>query len=63
MKTKCLILGCSHANGANMYKDPDFDIKKYDFVQQVEYGAKNSYPVLLAEMLGHAPLFNIWWQQ
>jgi len=56
MATKCLILGCSHANGANMHLDPDFDIKNYNFVEQVEYGAKNSYPVLLAEMLGHAPL-------
>ena len=56
MTTKCLILGCSHANGANMHLAPDFDIKNYNFVQQTEYGAKNSYPVLLAEMLGHAPL-------
>ena len=56
MTTKCLILGCSHAYGANMHLDPEFDIKNYNFVEQVEYGAKNSYPVLLAEMLGHAPL-------
>ena len=56
MTTKCLILGCSHANGANMHLDPDFDIENYNFVEQVEYGARNSYPVLLAEMLGHDPL-------
>ena len=37
-----LILGCSHAAGALMHKDP-------------EYGAQNSYPVLLANMLGYTP--------
>jgi hypothetical protein len=56
MATKCLILGCSHANGANMHLDPDAGYKHHNFVKQVEYGAKNSYPVLLAEMLGHYPL-------
>lgn len=35
-----LILGCSHAAGALMHGDP-------------EYGASNSYPVLLANMLGY----------
>jgi len=35
-----LILGCSHAAGALMHEDP-------------EYGAQNSYPVLLARMLGY----------
>ena len=35
-----LILGCSHAAGALMHDDP-------------EYGAQNSYPVLLANMLGY----------
>ena len=56
MPGNALILGCSHANGANMYLDPDSDIKNYDWDVRIEYGAKNSYPVLLAEMLGHAPL-------
>ena len=56
MATKCLILGCSHANGAHMHLDPDAGYTQRNFVRQVEYGAKNSYPVLLAEMLGHYPL-------
>ena len=37
-----LILGCSHAAGALMHEDP-------------EYGARNSYPVILAETLGYTP--------
>ena len=37
-----LILGCSHAAGALMHEDP-------------EYGARNSYPVLLAEQLDYNP--------
>jgi hypothetical protein len=53
---KCLILGCSHANGAEMFRDPEFNISQYNFVEQVEYGARNSYPVLLAEQLGYHPL-------
>ena len=40
MKPNALILGCSHAAGALMHQDP-------------EYGASNSYPVLLADMLGY----------
>ena len=42
MKPNALILGCSHAAGALMHEDP-------------EYGATNSYPVLLADMLGYQP--------
>ena len=53
---KCLILGCSHANGAEMHKEPGFNIAQYNFVEQIEYGARNSYPVLLAEQLGYDPL-------
>tara|TARA_Y100000992_G_C21249341_1_gene485008 strand:- start:354 stop:1070 length:717 start_codon:yes stop_codon:yes gene_type:complete len=37
-----LILGCSHAAGALMHEDP-------------EYGAQNSYPIILAELLGYTP--------
>tara|TARA_R110002060_G_scaffold18553_1_gene25502 strand:- start:537 stop:1253 length:717 start_codon:yes stop_codon:yes gene_type:complete len=40
--TDALILGCSHAAGALMHEDP-------------EYGARNSYPMLLAEMIGYTP--------
>ena len=39
---EALILGCSHAAGALMHEDP-------------EYGAQNSYPMLLASMLGYTP--------
>jgi hypothetical protein len=39
---KAIILGCSHAAGALMHKDP-------------EYGALNSYPMRLAYMLGYIP--------
>ncbi len=53
---KALILGCSHANGAEMFQDPEFNISQYNFVEQIEYGARNSYPVLLAEQLGYHPL-------
>ena len=56
MVTKCLILGCSHANGANMHLDPDAGYTHHNYAKQIEYGAKNSYPVLLAKMLGHKPL-------
>lgn len=56
MATKCLILGCSHAAGAAMHLDPDAGYEHHNFTKQIEYGAKNSYPVLLAKMLGHIPL-------
>jgi len=48
-----LILGCSHAAGAQMHLEPGFDTKDYSPVQETEYGALYSYPVLLAEMLGY----------
>ena len=38
--SNALILGCSHAAGALMHDDP-------------EYGARNSYPVILANLLGY----------
>ena len=56
MTNKCLILGCSHANGAEMHHDPSLNFEKLSPVEQVEYDAQNSYPVLLAEMLGYEPL-------
>ena len=52
-----LILGCSHAAGALMHKEPGlvFESSGSKDVYQVEaeYGARNSYPVQLAEMLGY----------
>jgi hypothetical protein len=51
MNKKALILGCSHAAGAEMWLHPDNKIK--DPVEQVEFGGQNSYPAILAEMLGY----------
>tara|TARA_R110000803_G_scaffold374_1_gene1333 strand:+ start:681 stop:1409 length:729 start_codon:yes stop_codon:yes gene_type:complete len=48
-----LILGCSHAAGAQMHLEPGFDTTDYTPVQIAEYGAQHSYPVLLAKMLGY----------
>jgi hypothetical protein len=54
---QALILGCSHALGAEMFKDPNLDqsdqlIAAGKFEQ---YGASNSYPVQIAQALGYAP--------
>ena len=49
MMPNALILGCSHAAGALMYLDPECE------EDDAEYGASNSYPVLLANMLGYTP--------
>lgn len=47
---QALILGCSHAAGAEMAMDPG--IKQSTFVNFDEYGATRSYPVKIANMLG-----------
>jgi hypothetical protein len=54
---QALILGCSHALGAEMAKDPNLDqydkwvmARKFD-----QYGASNSYPVQIAQALGYTP--------
>ena len=54
MSTNALILGCSHAAGAQMHTGPECTTKHP--VEQVVWEANNSYPVLLAEMLGYTPL-------
>jgi hypothetical protein len=51
MMNKAIILGCSHATGAEIWSEPNNNIQHP--VMQVEYGAKNSYPVLLADALGY----------
>jgi len=48
---KALILGCSHAAGDEMYKDPSFAID-----DPINFGWQNSYPVLIAQQLGYRPL-------
>jgi hypothetical protein len=48
---KALILGCSHAAGDEMFKDPDLTIEC-----PINFGWQNSYPVLIARQLGYQPL-------
>lgn len=48
-----LILGCSHAAGAQMHLEPGFDRTDYGPLEETEYGALYSYPVILAKMLGY----------
>lgn len=48
---KALILGCSHAAGAEMEKDPAITCSN-----PREFGWRNSYPVLVAQQLGYQPL-------
>lgn len=50
---KALILGCSHAAGDEMYKDPTLVI---DGSKKWNFGYQNSYPVLIAQQLGYRPL-------
>jgi hypothetical protein len=45
---KAVILGCSHAAGAEMYRDPDRVIDDPD-----SFGWLNSYPVQIARQLGY----------
>jgi hypothetical protein len=51
MTKRALILGCSHAAGAEMHKDPTITV---DHPQS--FGYLNSYPVLIARQLGYIPL-------
>ena len=50
---KALILGCSHAAGAEMDKDPNVKINSN---QRNTYGAQNSFPVIIAQSLNYQPL-------
>jgi hypothetical protein len=47
---KALILGCSHAAGDEMFKDPAFAPDCPD-----NFGWQNSFPVLIAKQLGYQP--------
>ena len=49
---KALILGCSHALGAEMSKQPGLELD----ANHDAYGAMNSYPVQIAQQLGHTAL-------
>lgn len=51
---KALILGCSHALGAEMHKQPGWTLEP-EYANVDAYGAMNSYPVLLAQALGYVP--------
>ena len=51
MTKRALILGCSHAAGAEMHKDPTIAVNNPQ-----EFGYLNSYPVLIAQQLGYIPL-------
>ena len=51
MTNRALILGCSHAAGAEMHKDPSLTTD-----DPQEFGYLNSYPVLIARQLGYIPL-------
>lgn len=48
---KALILGCSHAAGAEMHKDASVGGVNPD-----SFGWLNSYPVLISQQLGYQPL-------
>jgi len=47
---KAVILGCSHAAGAEMYQDPARTVQDSE-----SFGWLNSYPVLIAQQLGYEP--------
>jgi len=51
---KALILGCSHATGAEMAHDPSVTYR--DAIEFEEYGYTRSYPVLIAQELGYQAL-------
>jgi hypothetical protein len=51
MTKRALVLGCSHAAGAEMHKDTSIKIDHPD-----SFGYLNSYPVLIAKKLGYVPL-------
>ena len=50
---KALILGCSHAVGAEMADEPDVDLLDY---HKDYYGYFMSYPAQLARLLGYDPV-------
>ena len=50
---KALILGCSHAVGAEMTDDPEIDLLNY---HKDYYGYFMSYPAQLARLLGYHPV-------
>jgi hypothetical protein len=52
MYMKALILGCSHALGAEMSKQPGLTLG----TNHDAYGAMNSYPVQIAQKLGYTAL-------
>ena len=51
---KALILGCSHAVGAEMHKEPGLVFDNFD--QADNYGRLHSYPVQIAQALGYHPI-------
>jgi hypothetical protein len=48
---KALILGCSHAAGAEIYKEPGLNLPSSQNLE--EYGYTKSYPVKIAQALGY----------
>lgn len=52
---QALILGCSHALGAEMFKQPGLTLDRTSTSPDA-YGAKNSYPVQIAQQLGYTAL-------
>jgi len=48
---KALILGCSHAAGAEIYKEPGLNLPSSQNLD--EYGYTKSYPVKIAQALGY----------
>jgi len=52
---KAIILGCSHAAGALMFMEPGLVLDDNQPQRQTEYGGLNSYPMLVAEMMGYEP--------
>ena len=52
---QALILGCSHALGAEMFKQPGLTLDRTSASPDA-YGAKNSYPVQIAQQLGYTAL-------
>ena len=48
---KALILGCSHAVGAEMFKEPGLVFDNFD--QANDYGRIHCYPVQIAQALGY----------
>ena len=51
--SKAIILGCSHSAGAEIRLTPGVTFNHPS--EEVEFEAQNSYPVLLAKLLGYTP--------